>query len=546
MSTTDSTAGLDRPVLAEKSPNVRPLTKRPVQHIKRPVQKFVSTARPFLIRPTYKVSVARPRRRISPWKDLPGDGIFQPLPPTTSQLSSLDSLYREIRRQKIKAFELQQQQSARLVSLSFADMSDAAYRLNQLDSLPEEFTGTELKPRRILIQRAIGRSRGLEDLKVLLGPLDDAKISSKLEDIHLNMKDADIESLTELVYQYLRDGASPAAWKSDVYQEYFLKMSKIVGFSVVRLRKQRFVCHGPEQNTCPPAVQISTSPLDRARKQKSNSSIDRLAQPKWKTSKSPSFVTLGSASFAARDLPLSELNPVFCSPVFQPDYSYTTRPSQNNGGLQPELLPGFSAAVFGKTCYNPAYLYVKIHTKIEEAQQVQEESAFIAACALHDRLLLRKLTRDMQPTGECIHWDKALTIYVLICFAETCKIYVMEVGDGWSSQSRLQYTMTRVDVVDLGTKKGVKHFQDWLNHIHYFGTNIHGPTAFADANKAHNHVIEDLTAWKTQRVDFYYGPHQNEITTTKPEPATKPKPSTRPEPSTTPAEGPVAGSQASF
>ena len=546
MSTTDSIAGIKRPALADKSPNVRLRTKRPVQQIKRSTLKSVFTAHPFLIRPAYKVSAVRRKRRISLWEDLSEVEIFQPVSPTTSQLRALDSLYRRIRGQKIKAFELQQQQSARLLSLSFTDMSEATHRLDQLKSPPEEFTGTELKPRRILTQHATSTSRGLEDLKALLGPLDDANISSKLEDMHLDMKDVDIKPLIKLVFQYVRDGASHAEWEADVYQEYFLKKSKIAEFSIVRLRKQRFVCHGPEQNTCPPAVQISTPPADRAPKQKSNSAIGRLAQPKRKTLKPPSFVTRTSTSFAARDLSSSNIKPVVCSPVFEPDYSYTTRPSQNNGALRFELLPAFSAAVFGKTCYNPAYLYVKIHTKREEAQQVRDRSAFIAACALHDRLLLRKLIWDVQPAGEYIRWDKALTIYVLICCTETCEIHVMEVRDAWSSQSHLEYVMTCVDVVDLATEKGVKHLQDWLNHIHYFGTNIHGPTASADANKAHNHVISDLNAWKTQRVDFYYGPHQNEITTAEPEPAREPKPSIHPESTTTPAEGSVASSQASF
>ena len=533
-STTDSTAGINRPALADKSPNVRSLTKRPVQHTKQSVPKLVFTARYFQTRPTHKASAVYLKRRKSLWKDSPGVGIFQPPPPTTSQLRSLNSLYRKIRHEKIKAFELEQQQSTHLVSLSFADMPEAAYRHDQLESPPAEFTGAELKPRGILTQHATSTSGGLEDLKVLLGLPDDAEISSKLEDMHLNMKDVDIKPLIKLVVQYALDGASHAEWEADVYQDYFLKRSKMAEFSVVRLRKQRFVCHGPEQNTCPPAVQISTQPADRAPKQKSNSAIDRLAQPKGKPSKSTSFVTPSSISFAARDLPSSEIEPVVCSPVFESDYSYTTRPSQNNGALRFKLLPGFSAAAFGKTCYNPAYLYVKIHTKIEEAQQVRDGSAFTAACALHDRLLLRKLIRDMQPTGECIIWDKALTIYVLICCKEVCEINVMEVRDAWSSQSRLEYAMTCVDVVDLENENGVKHLQDWLNHIHYFGTNIHGPAASADAKKAYNQVVSDLNAWKTQRVDFYYGPHQNEITTAKPEPTT------------TPTDAPVAGSQASF
>lgn len=445
--------------------------------------------------------------------------IFRRIPPTAEHLRDLNSLYLDIRRQKIKSFTLQHEHKPAMGPSSSTKKSQRSRATAQQNMSSAIFARTVLGPRGILIQAPANTGNGLIELKALCNPVVKSSVFEEAQgEKFLNMDAVEVEALAEFVSSYVCNEATQPQWEADVYQEHFLKNGKLLTGSVVRLRSKRFEWQGDNQNTCVPSLAACVNGLAAP---KSESAV---ARPTFKT---PLRLEIKSAKAskskvtAAANSSTPDNDVVILDKIsLEPDFCYTSRPSEKTHSIRLNLLPAFHAALFGNTCYNPPYLYINSCAKKSEMREIEQYTAFITACAVYDRLLLRTLARDVKSTRRNITWEKKLSVYIMTYSAYMCNVSTMEIHDAWPSQpsqlpppsrSPIKYTMTCVASLNLTEGEGVQQLQDWLNQIHDFGTKIHGPAALADAKQAKDYITCDQNDWRKQLVHFYYGQQKGEI-----------------------------------
>ena len=355
---------------------------------------------------------------------------------------------------------------------------------------------TYLVPRNILTQYKTSQD---QTSSIPLFQPSDEDLKAKLGDVLVALTPQETSYLQQMICNYLRDERDQASWAHDVYQEFFFKNRRTAsGSTITRLSAQCFVWHGPNQNTAAP----SSIPSLSSQETKTN---NPLAARVYQHPPPP----LSRLSFERGTLSEIDLNDGWPGKV---DLSYTTQPNGQKHAVRfMQQLPAFDAMPLAKNGHLPAYLYVQIGSSSKELPLARARMAFIAACALHDRLLLRELATaaDTRTGDGVIRWDPALSVYVMTCCAELCEIYVMAVQDTWSAGAPIKYVMTCMAILDLTEEGDIRTFQEWLNKIHYYGVTSHCEAAMADGNNATDPIISSPSPWKAKSEIFYCGKEDN-------------------------------------
>lgn len=199
------------------------------------------------------------------------------------------------------------------------------------------------------------------------------------------------------------------------------------------------------------------------------------------------------------------------------DWLYTT--CSKGLGRQKGLPVFFSTANDRNPSGGPTYLYVKTVATEEQMAEASYRLALIAACALHDRLLLRYLQkRQSWAPNEAVSFEvhDDLSIYAIVASLGVCQIYRMALyasssgGADHVPQKPVLYCFERVADFCPGTKEDIEGLIQYVNDIHRYGVSKYGPSAFKDSE---NLMHCSPGSWLDEAIKFYYGSKPNTVTT---------------------------------
>ncbi|KAF2807478.1 uncharacterized protein BDZ99DRAFT_478950 [Mytilinidion resinicola] len=200
-----------------------------------------------------------------------------------------------------------------------------------------------------------------------------------------------------------------------------------------------------------------------------------------------------------------------------PDYLYAVSQSslatRGNDYYAHEVentLPAFRIA---QHSYLPASWLAEIKSADTELNHLAAENylAFMSAYLLHERLILRWLTKNnCKGSINAVEIDDSLAIHCISCCGPICKIWRMSIRprpDPSSSPLKpVRYDMQRLDTLDIRNNRGVSRLGDWINILNAFGltAQLGGIAADLEAIDA-NPPVSDEYSWASEK-GFVYNP----------------------------------------
>ncbi|KAF4627652.1 hypothetical protein G7Y89_g10498 [Cudoniella acicularis] len=151
--------------------------------------------------------------------------------------------------------------------------------------------------------------------------------------------------------------------------------------------------------------------------------------------------------------------------------------------------------------------------------EAQQYLAFVCACILQERLLLRHLT-DLAQQDSKILWDESLCVYGMTNYGGASTIWKMYVRNESSSlgaskvkskktsngKKFVRFDFRKLCSLNLTIEKDCNKLKDWVNYIHYWGLKVHMPAVMAEGSKAlqSNYYLSGSRKESLGRKAFYY------------------------------------------
>ena len=207
------------------------------------------------------------------------------------------------------------------------------------------------------------------------------------------------------------------------------------------------------------------------------------------------------------------------SPAFQVSHLYACTASLEDRTRSPDriaFLPGFrTTSGLDRRLVLPPYLLQQSKSRREYAEPAREHLMLLSAGCLHERLLLKLLSR--KPTNaKHIELDVTCRVYAMTCCGELTTVYAMVVRDVWGeryhehkSNEPIVYDFCRLHDFNIVDKDQCKALCECINSMHLWAIYSHYDSVLEDGMSADTGVLrdpEDLAS-----ITFRYGKKKNTL-----------------------------------
>ena len=319
-----------------------------------------------------------------------------------------------------------------------------------------------------------------------------------------------------------------------VPSETLLAISEVLGPAYVRYREgltdeilDHVLFSGNSEERIEADIYREYFLLPGSARQHSSRSIKRVVKANIELGKSLSLPpTCVSTATASREFPSSlcladECQVDFNRPLtFQVSHLYAC-----TAGLEDRtrsldriaFLPGFrTTSGFDRRLVLPPYLLQQSKSRREYVESAREHLMLLSAGCLHERLLLKVLSR--KPTNaKHIELDDTCRVYAMTCCGELTTVYAIMLRDVWSeryhqdkSNEPIVYDFCRLHDFNIVDREQCKALCECINSMHLWAISTHYDSVLKDGMSADASLLRDPE--DLESIAFRYGKKKNTLT----------------------------------